>query len=200
MLYLVDTELDYSRVTDAVLAAEREYLQVLRDEGVLMRAWQKVNGRGVLLLWDCAAPQEVDARIERWPAFPYAMRIGVVPLVPHRIFGQFAARRATTGRAGAALFLVRLEIDRARLGPERPEALVERAERTARRHVDDGTVIGIWRKLHGAGAVIAWECADNAALHAQLSTLPLKGYFSEVSAEPVLPLAGFEDLAGWARS
>jgi muconolactone delta-isomerase len=197
VLFLVDTELDFSRVAADALAAEQGWLARLRGDGVLLRAWQKINGRGAYLLWDCAAPQEVDARIEAWPGFHYAARIEVLPLLPHRIFGEFAARRAATGRATGALYLVRLEIDRARLGPERPEALVERAERTARRHVDEGTVVGIWRKLHGSGAVIAWQCADNAALHAELSRLPLKGYFAEVGAEPVVPLPGFEDLAGW---
>jgi muconolactone delta-isomerase len=92
---------------------------------------------------------------------------------------------------------VKLAIDRARLESARSHELVERAEANALRHVDQGQVLGIWRQPHGNGAYICWHSADPAELHHELDTLPLKPYLRGVGVEPMLPLRGMEDLAGW---
>jgi muconolactone delta-isomerase len=200
MLFWVGTELDFGRMgADAprLWQAQEAHLRALRDEGVLMRIWQRANGRGHLMLWNALDGLDVDRRVEALPTFHHAMRLEVDALNPHRLFGQFSQPRRASGRARGELYFVRLLIDRARLGPDRPAELIEVAERNARRHVDDGQVIGIWRLPHGSGAHIVWQCSGTAELHHELSTLPLKGAFSEVSAMPIVPEPALADLAGW---
>ena len=201
-LFWIETDLDYSRMgkeAERLRGEETVFLQVLRKQGALRRIWRRINDRGHYMLWALEDSLQVDRTLEAMPTYHYAQRFDVVALNPHRLFGQFAQPRASSGRARGQLYHVRLEIDRARLGPERPAELVEHAERNARRHIDDGHVVGIWRRPHGSGAYMMWDCPDNATLFQELATLPLKGYFSEVSAVPVVPDPQFEDLAGWTR-
>ncbi|MBL8383396.1 MAG: hypothetical protein JNM90_09990 [Burkholderiales bacterium] len=202
MLFWIETDLDFSRVPDAAasLADERAALAALHARRGLLRVWRRINGRGVHAVVDFASPEALDDWLGAFPTYNAMQSIAVTALRAHRIFTAFAAWREAPGRAAGNLHLVRLAIDRARLEAARSPALVERAEANARRHVDDGQVLGIWREPHGSGAFIAWHSRDHDELFHELDTLPLKGYFRAVTAEPMLPLPGLEHLAGWQRA
>lgn len=201
MLFWIETDLDFSRMTDAAasLGAERAALSSLHAKRGLLRTWRRINGRGFHAVVDFASPEALDDWLGAFPTYNVMQSIGVTALRAHRIFTEFAAWRETPGRAAGNLHLVRLAIERARLEAARSPALVERAEANARRHVDAGQVLGIWREPHGNGACVAWHSRDHDELFHELDTLPLKGYFRAVSAEPMLPYPGLEHLAGWQR-
>ena len=197
MLYWIDTDIDFSRVGADALAAESARFIELHGRRGLLRIWRKINGRGVHAVTDFATPVALDDWLGALPTFNAMQAIEVTALRPHKVFGAFGAWRGRSGVATGNVHFVRLAIDRARLESARAPALTSVAEANARRHVDHGQVVGIWRLPHGNGAHIAWHSRDHAELFHELETLPLKAYFRAVSAEPMLPFPGLEHLAGW---
>lgn len=201
MLAWIETDLDFSRIADApaLLARETDALLSWHAGRNLLRCWRRVNGRGWLGVVDFADAALLDDALNALPTFGALQGVAITPLVPHRRFGEFAAWRDVPGSAAGQLYHVRLAIDRARLEPARTHDLLERAEANARRHIDEGQVVGIWREPHGNGACMAWCVRDAQELHHELDALPLKGFMRGVHVEPVLPMAGLEALAGWTR-
>lgn len=201
MLAWIETDLDFSRIADApaLLARETGMLREWHAGNRLLRCWRRVNGRGWHAVVDFPAAEALDDAINALPTYGALQGLAIAPLVPHKRFGQFAQWRESPGLPSGQLYHVRLAIDRARLEPARTHDLLERAEANARRHIDEGQVVGIWREPHGNGACMAWCVRDTQELHHELDTLPLKGFMRSVHVEPLVPLAGLEELAGWTR-
>lgn len=203
MLFWIETDLDFSRLAgraNALLDAEQASWHTLHAGHRLLRIWRRISGRGVHALVDFAMPEALDDWLGALPTFNFMQAIGVTPLRAHKLFSQFATWRQTPGIISGNLHFVRLDIDRARLEAARTPDLVERAEANARRHIDHGQVVGIWRLPHGNGAHMAWASHNQAELFTELDTLPLKGYFRAVAVEPMMPMAGLEALAGWSQT
>lgn len=205
MLYWIETDIDFSRLVGsggqgeaaAVLQEETGAWRDLHARQGLLRIWRRINGRGVHAVVDFMSPQALDDWLGTLPTWAAMQGIDITPMREHKIFDQFARWREAPGAASGQLHLVRLEIDRARLEAARDPGLIVRAEANARRHVDQGQVLGIWRLLHGNGARITWHSADHGELHHELDTLPAKPWLRAVHVEPMVALAGLEHLAGW---
>jgi muconolactone D-isomerase len=93
MLYLLDVEIDYSRLgekRDQILQAEWKLTQELYERGILLGAWRKANARGVTEIWNCASHEEVNNLIRSIPLYPYLTRVEILPLLAHPGFPQFA--------------------------------------------------------------------------------------------------------------
>jgi muconolactone delta-isomerase len=202
MLYWIATDRDDARLaafSGEPLRDEIDALERLHRARDLLRVWRRINGRGVFAVVDCAGPEALDDWLTALPTYDAMHRIDIIALRAHKLFGEFAHWRETPGTGDGMLHHVRLSIDRAALSGARSPELIERAEANARRHIEGGQVIGIWREPHGAGACMAWQSRDHAELFHELDTLPAQPYLRAVDVEPMLPVPGLEHLAGWRR-
>ncbi len=93
MLYLLDVEIDYSRLgekRDQILQEEWKLTQELYERGILLGAWRKANAGGVIEIWNCSSHEEVSNLIKSVPLYPYLTRVQLLPLLAHPGFLQFA--------------------------------------------------------------------------------------------------------------
>lgn len=89
MLYLLDVEIDYSRMGDRVAeirAAEHARVRELMAAGTVMVEWLKPSGRGVFAVWDCPSHEDLRKAIASVPMAPYLSRVEVHPLAEHPLF------------------------------------------------------------------------------------------------------------------
>ncbi len=202
MLYLIDTDLDFvsfGERREAVLAAEDAQLREDHAAGRLLRIWTKGNARGTLSLWDLPEHKAVDRLLAARPLYWHWSRIDIVPLVPHLLFPQYSVRHdpPRTVPARGQLYRLQLEIDRAKAGPAVFEKRLESAEHGAGANVRSGLTVGIWRRLHGSGAVLVWDAPSHKAVHDVCAALPLLPYMREVKLDPLVPHPALPELASW---
>lgn len=92
------------------------------------------------------------------------------------------------------LFLIDTDIDFNALGDRREEVL--QAEWV---HVEEqwhnGTMLRLWRKANGRGIIGVWDVADADALRAEISSLPLFPYLSDVRVTPLVHHPKYPDHA-----
>jgi muconolactone delta-isomerase len=89
VLYLLDVEIDYSRMGDSVdelRAAEHARVADLVREGVVLVEWLKASGRGVFAVWDCPSHDALRRTIASVPMAPYLSKVDVHPLTEHPLF------------------------------------------------------------------------------------------------------------------
>ncbi|MFN9281426.1 MAG: muconolactone Delta-isomerase family protein [Betaproteobacteria bacterium] len=96
MLYLLDVEIDYSRMGERIAELrEAEHARVgeLVREGVVLVEWLKASGRGVFAVWDCPSHEALRRTIASMPMASYLGKVELHPLTEHPLFpgGRTAA-------------------------------------------------------------------------------------------------------------
>lgn len=89
MLYLLDVEIDYTRMGERVAelrAAEHARVADLVREGVVLVEWLKASGRGVFAVWECPSHDALRRTIASVPMAPYLSKVDVHPLTEHPLF------------------------------------------------------------------------------------------------------------------
>ncbi|MCP5367490.1 MAG: hypothetical protein H6907_01020 [Hyphomicrobiales bacterium] len=99
MLYHVDADIDYAALgeaRDAVLQREWALTRELHARGIILGAWRKTNGRGVIEVWDCESHAELNRLLASLPLAPYLQNLSLQPLSEHPLFpgGRPAAHPA----------------------------------------------------------------------------------------------------------
>jgi muconolactone delta-isomerase len=89
MLYMLDVEIDYTRMGDRIAevrASEHARVKELIVEGVVVVEWLKANGRGVYAVWDCPSHEALKKVISTVPMAPYLTKVDLHPLTEHPLF------------------------------------------------------------------------------------------------------------------
>lgn len=105
MLYLLDVEIDYTRMGERVAelrAAEHARVGELVREGVVVVEWLKASGRGVYAVWDCPSHEALRRTIASVPMAPYLSKVEVHPLTEHPLFPGGHSAGATGSLPGGA--------------------------------------------------------------------------------------------------
>jgi muconolactone D-isomerase len=83
------------------------------------------------------------------------------------------------------IYLIDAKIDYNLIGDKLESLLPKEWEQTAKMH-DSGALLGIWRKASAKGVVAIWNLPDHDAVHAQIRTMPLYPYMSEIEVTPLV--------------
>lgn len=92
------------------------------------------------------------------------------------------------------LFLLDVDIDYGKLGADLDRILMEEGKRS-RQLVENRTMLRIWRKANGMGAVAIWDVPDTEALRENIIKMPLYPYFSDIRLTPLVPHPLFPQFA-----
>ncbi|HUY56369.1 MAG TPA: muconolactone Delta-isomerase family protein [Candidatus Micrarchaeaceae archaeon] len=83
------------------------------------------------------------------------------------------------------LFLVDTDIDFNALGQQRDEVLTAEWAHVEQQW-QNGTMLRIWRKANGLGIIGVWDVADADALRAEITSLPIFRYLSDIRVTPLV--------------
>ena len=89
MLFHVSVDIDYAGLgdrRDAILRQEWEKTRELIATGVILGAWRKANGRGVIEVWDCISNEALKSLLASLPLSPWLQNIDIEPLTEHPLF------------------------------------------------------------------------------------------------------------------
>jgi muconolactone D-isomerase len=92
------------------------------------------------------------------------------------------------------LFLIDVDIDYARLGPDRDRMLREEWKRSKEMY-EGGIMLRIWRKANAMGAIAVWDVPDHESLRENITKMPLYPYFTDIRVTPLLPHPRFPQFA-----
>src|SRR3974377_2095182 len=66
------------------------------------------------------------------------------------------------------------------------EALLPLEGQQTAKMFESGQLLGIWRKANAKGVIAIWNMPDHDAVNAQIRTMPLYPYMSEIEVTPLI--------------
>ncbi len=83
------------------------------------------------------------------------------------------------------IYLIDAKIDYNLIGDRLDELLPREWEQTEKM-VSEGSLLGIWRKASAKGVIAIWRMPDHEAVNAQIRSMPLYPFMSEIDITPLI--------------